>query len=118
MPRKILLHSLLICLCLADPARAQGKPSDAVRQITAQQQQKAVDAAGRERRAGADDAEARLETLRAAAASRAAAFKVADWKGEELYALGVLHADQRHEVEAARSVFRETWPYAAAAVRP
>ena len=40
MPRKILLHSLLICLCLADPARAQGKPSDAVRQITAQQQQK------------------------------------------------------------------------------
>ncbi|MER6117136.1 CHAD domain-containing protein [Streptomyces sp. NPDC001743] len=35
------------------------------------------------------------------------------------YALGVLHADQRHEVEAARSVFRESWPYAtAAAVRP
>ncbi|WNI30280.1 CHAD domain-containing protein [Streptomyces sp. ITFR-6] len=30
------------------------------------------------------------------------------------YALGVLHADQRHEVEAARAVFRETWPYAAA----
>lgn len=35
------------------------------------------------------------------------------------YALGVLHADQRHEVEAARSVFRECWPYAtAAATRP
>ncbi|MFJ6711422.1 CHAD domain-containing protein [Streptomyces sp. NPDC091265] len=30
------------------------------------------------------------------------------------YALGVLHADQRHEVEAARAVFRETWPHAAA----
>lgn len=30
------------------------------------------------------------------------------------YALGVLHADQRHEVGAARAVFRETWPYAAA----
>ncbi|MEU1125582.1 CHAD domain-containing protein [Streptomyces sp. NPDC005899] len=30
------------------------------------------------------------------------------------YALGVLHADQRHEVEAARTRFRETWPYAAA----
>ena len=90
MPRKILLHSLLVCLCLADSARAQGKPSEAIRQITAQQQ-KAGDAAGRERRAGADDAEARLETLRAAAAARAAAFKVADWKGEELYALGVLH---------------------------
>ncbi|WP_330239901.1 CHAD domain-containing protein [Streptomyces sp. NBC_00525] len=27
------------------------------------------------------------------------------------YALGVLHADQRHEVEAARAVFRESWPY-------
>ncbi|MER7727824.1 CHAD domain-containing protein [Streptomyces sp. NPDC096323] len=36
------------------------------------------------------------------------------------YALGVLHADQRHEVEAARSVFRESWPYATAtaAARP
>lgn len=36
------------------------------------------------------------------------------------YALGVLHADQRHEVEAARSVFRESWPYATttAAIRP
>ncbi|NEB51196.1 metal-binding protein, partial [Streptomyces griseus] len=30
------------------------------------------------------------------------------------YALGVLHADQRHEVEAARAVFRETWPYTVA----
>ncbi|MFE9697618.1 CHAD domain-containing protein [Streptomyces sp. NPDC006270] len=28
------------------------------------------------------------------------------------YALGVLHADQRHEAEAARAAFRETWPYA------
>ncbi|MGC5409918.1 CHAD domain-containing protein, partial [Streptomyces sp. DT225] len=28
------------------------------------------------------------------------------------YALGVLHAAQRHEVEAARAVFRESWPYA------
>lgn len=36
------------------------------------------------------------------------------------YALGVLHADQRHEVEAARSVFRESWPYATTttAIRP
>ncbi|MFJ9620861.1 CHAD domain-containing protein [Streptomyces sp. NPDC101181] len=34
------------------------------------------------------------------------------------YALGVLHADQRHEVEAARAVFRETWPYAAAVATP
>ncbi|WP_392671846.1 CHAD domain-containing protein [Streptomyces sp. LN785] len=34
------------------------------------------------------------------------------------YALGMLHADQRHEVEAARGVFRETWPYAAAVTAP
>ncbi|MGW2178151.1 CHAD domain-containing protein [Streptomyces sp. NPDC001732] len=32
------------------------------------------------------------------------------------YALGVLHADQRHEVGAARHVFRESWPYTSAAV--
>lgn len=32
------------------------------------------------------------------------------------YALGVLHADQRHAVGAARGAFRETWPYTAAAV--
>ncbi|MFS0697283.1 CHAD domain-containing protein [Streptomyces nitrosporeus] len=30
------------------------------------------------------------------------------------YALGVLHADQRHEVEAARAEFRGAWPYTAA----
>ncbi|WP_405458667.1 MULTISPECIES: CHAD domain-containing protein [unclassified Streptomyces] len=34
------------------------------------------------------------------------------------YALGVLHADQRHEVDAARCVFRETWPYAPAVAAP
>ncbi|MGQ4485320.1 CHAD domain-containing protein [Streptomyces sp. SAS_281] len=28
------------------------------------------------------------------------------------YALGVLHADQRHGVEAARAAFRASWPYA------
>ncbi|NEB76815.1 metal-binding protein, partial [Streptomyces sp. SID14478] len=25
------------------------------------------------------------------------------------YALGVLHADQRHQVEAARNAFRQAW---------
>ncbi|MGW0854114.1 CHAD domain-containing protein [Streptomyces sp. NPDC002690] len=34
------------------------------------------------------------------------------------YALGVLHADQRHEVDAARCVFRDTWPFAAAVAAP
>ncbi|MYS16469.1 hypothetical protein GTW73_21330, partial [Streptomyces sp. SID4982] len=27
------------------------------------------------------------------------------------YALGVLHADQRHEVEAARFTFQQTWQH-------
>ena len=30
------------------------------------------------------------------------------------YALGMLHADQRHEAGAARGMFRASWPYAAA----
>ena len=32
------------------------------------------------------------------------------------YALGVLHADQRHEVEAARFAFQHAWQRATAAV--
>ncbi|MFD4692771.1 CHAD domain-containing protein [Streptomyces sp. NPDC058463] len=51
-----------------------------------------------------------------AAAAAAAAARTPRIAPATAYALGVLHADQRHEVEAARSVFRETWPYAAAAV--
>lgn len=34
------------------------------------------------------------------------------------YALGVLHADQRHEVEASRFTFVQLWQRAAAGVRP
>ncbi|WP_405635908.1 CHAD domain-containing protein [Streptomyces sp. NBC_01178] len=34
------------------------------------------------------------------------------------YALGVLHADQRHEVESARAEFRKAWPYATALRAP
>ncbi|WRZ83242.1 CHAD domain-containing protein [Streptomyces sp. NBC_01022] len=54
-----------------------------------------------------------------AAAAAAAAARTPRIAPTTAYALGVLHADQRHEVEAARSVFRESWPYAtAAATRP
>nr|WP_285569260.1 CHAD domain-containing protein [Streptomyces sp. RTGN2] len=54
-----------------------------------------------------------------AAAAAAAAARTPRIAPTTAYALGVLHADQRHEVEAARSVFRECWPYAtAAATRP
>lgn len=51
-----------------------------------------------------------------AGAAAAAAARTPRIAPATAYALGVLHADQRHEVEAARSVFREAWPYAAAAV--
>ncbi|WP_371603221.1 CHAD domain-containing protein [Streptomyces sp. NBC_01220] len=54
-----------------------------------------------------------------AAAAASAAARTPRIAPTTAYALGVLHADQRHEVEAARSVFRESWPYAtAAAIRP
>ncbi|MEU6015013.1 CHAD domain-containing protein [Streptomyces sp. NPDC047515] len=51
-----------------------------------------------------------------AAAAAASAARTPRIAPATAYALGVLHADQRHEVEAARSVFRENWPYATAAV--
>ncbi|HEY9332127.1 MAG TPA: hypothetical protein VIS09_28460, partial [Streptomyces sp.] len=54
-----------------------------------------------------------------AAAAAASAARTPRIAPTTAYALGVLHADQRHEVEAARLVFRESWPYAtAAAIRP
>ncbi|MEV0491827.1 CHAD domain-containing protein [Streptomyces atratus] len=51
-----------------------------------------------------------------AAAAAASAARTPRIAPATAYALGVLHADQRHEVEAARAVFRETWPYTTAAV--
>ncbi|MFI7088629.1 CHAD domain-containing protein [Streptomyces anulatus] len=53
-----------------------------------------------------------------AAGAAAAAARTPRIAPATAYALGVLHADQRHEVEAARTVFRETWPYAAALSTP
>ncbi|MFD8439813.1 CHAD domain-containing protein [Streptomyces microflavus] len=53
-----------------------------------------------------------------AAGAAAAAARTPRIAPATAYALGVLHADQRHEVEAARAVFRETWPYAAALTAP
>ncbi|MFF8437440.1 CHAD domain-containing protein [Streptomyces bacillaris] len=53
-----------------------------------------------------------------AAAAAAAAARTPRIAPATAYALGVLHADQRHEVEAARAVFRETWPYATAMTAP
>ncbi|MFJ2225242.1 CHAD domain-containing protein [Streptomyces anulatus] len=53
-----------------------------------------------------------------AAGAAAAAARTPRIAPATAYALGVLHADQRHEVEAARTVFRESWPYAAALSTP
>ncbi|WP_330452982.1 MULTISPECIES: CHAD domain-containing protein [unclassified Streptomyces] len=44
-----------------------------------------------------------------AAGAAAAAARTPRIAPATAYALGVLHADQRHEVEAARAVFRESW---------
>ncbi|MEU0834402.1 CHAD domain-containing protein [Streptomyces sp. NPDC005969] len=51
-----------------------------------------------------------------AAAAAASAARTPRIAPATAYALGVLHADQRHEVEAARGAFREAWPYTTAAV--
>lgn len=54
-----------------------------------------------------------------AAGAAAAAARTPRIAPATAYALGVLHADQRHEVEAARAVFRECWPCATTgAARP
>ncbi|WP_443034261.1 CHAD domain-containing protein [Streptomyces sp. BE147] len=53
-----------------------------------------------------------------AASAAAAAARTPRIAPATAYALGVLHADQRHGVEAARGAFREAWPYAAAVTAP
>ncbi|MFK0096545.1 CHAD domain-containing protein [Streptomyces sp. NPDC091040] len=54
-----------------------------------------------------------------AAGAAAAAARTPRIAPATAYALGVLHADQRHEVEAARAVFRESWACATTgAARP
>lgn len=53
-----------------------------------------------------------------AAAAAASAARTPRIAPTTAYALGVLHADQRHEVTAARGVFRTSWPYAAAVIAP
>lgn len=51
-----------------------------------------------------------------AAAAAASAARTPRIAPATAYALGVLHADQRHEAGAARGMFRASWPYATAAV--
>ncbi|MFI1177057.1 CHAD domain-containing protein [Streptomyces melanogenes] len=53
-----------------------------------------------------------------AAAAAAAAARTPRIAPATAYALGVLHADQRHEVEAARFAFQQIWQPMAAATAP
>lgn len=53
-----------------------------------------------------------------AAAAAAAAARTPRIAPATAYALGVLHADQRHEVEAARFAFQQVWQRAAAVTAP
>ncbi|MFI9629098.1 CHAD domain-containing protein [Streptomyces sp. NPDC052042] len=53
-----------------------------------------------------------------AAAAAASAARTPRIAPATAYALGVLHADQRHEAGAARGLFRAGWPYAAAVGTP
>ncbi|MEV6786927.1 metal-binding protein, partial [Streptomyces sp. NPDC051098] len=52
---------------------------------------------------------ARHRAAAEAAAAAAAAARTPRIAPATAYALGVLHADQRHEVEAARFAFQEVW---------
>ncbi|MGC5345701.1 CHAD domain-containing protein [Streptomyces sp. DT171] len=49
-----------------------------------------------------------------AAAASASAARTPRIAPATAYTLGVLHADQRHEVRTARTAFREAWPYVSA----
>ncbi|WP_193433182.1 CHAD domain-containing protein [Streptomyces silaceus] len=66
------------------------------------------------------DASHALNVHREAAAAAAAAAQAARTPRiapATAYALGVLHADQRHEVEAARFAFQQAWLYEAVSTR-
>ncbi|MEU3777473.1 CHAD domain-containing protein [Streptomyces sp. NPDC032472] len=70
------------------------------------------------RLAAANEALDRHRDAAEAAAASAAAARTPRIAPATAYALGVLHADQRHEVEAARSTFQDLWqPVGAAAAR-
>jgi thiol-disulfide isomerase/thioredoxin len=90
-----LIAALSITLPQTPPAAArdQAKPSGALKEVDARQREtlKNFERDVKSGRARPEDLEARLESLKSFAAERAAGFKVADWAGEELYALGTLH---------------------------
>lgn len=70
------------------------------------------------RLATAGEALDRHRDAAAAAAASATAARTPRIAPATAYALGVLHADQRHEVEAARAAFQDIWLPDPAAVTP
>jgi len=102
MPKRILLITLLglvTALTMVRPLTRRAdaldnpKPSEALRQVVAQER-KLRDAFNRDLREGRaqpEDLDTRLESLLQFTAERAARYKAADWKGEELYALATLY---------------------------
>lgn len=80
---------LTAALMIVTAAAQADKPSEALKQIT-----KLAEALDRDLESGRvrpDELEARTDDIVRAAAERAAPLKVADWKGDQLYALAVLH---------------------------
>ena len=85
--------ALLLCLPVITGVSAQGRrPSQAWRQVQ-EQEKKLLETFDNDLNSGKAqpfDRDERMEELKAFAAERAAQFKAADWKGEELLALATL----------------------------
>lgn len=118
MPRRIcalilygLLFSPVLTIALSSqPVAAQGrKPSQVLRQLAEQQQKLAedFDRDASEGKAQLYEWETRAEPLRKLATERAAGFKVADWKGDELLALASIY--QQAEMFGAVAATYRAW---------
>jgi thiol-disulfide isomerase/thioredoxin len=95
---------LLIMVAASSVAAQASKPSEALRQIT-----KLAEALDRDLENGRiqpQEIEQRTELIVKAAAERAAQFKAADWKGDELYALANLY-QRAEQFPLAAQAFRE-----------
>lgn len=119
MPKRILFIGLcglaLMAALIVTPTEAQQsgtKPSEALREVDHRQQEmgKTFDREVKAGRAKPGAWEAQLESLKRLAAERAARFKVSEWAGKELYALGTLYqwAEQfAPAAEAFRAYLKE-----------
>lgn len=96
-----LLMMALIILFSGSAAAQTQKPSEALKQIA-----KMAEALDRELESGRvrpEEIETRAEAIVRAAAERAAQYKAADWKGDELYALASLYQRAEQFLPAAQA---------------